>query len=67
MTTNKKIGIEIRKLRKKKSLSAQELSELSGVTKTYITAVERGEMNISIKKLEMICFGLDCKFNFSIK
>ena len=66
MTINKKIGRRIRQLRKEKNLSAQKLSELSGATKTYITAVERGEMNISINKLKALIDALDCNMEVVI-
>jgi transcriptional regulator with XRE-family HTH domain len=42
----------IRKLRRKRGLSQEELSELCGLHRTYVGSVERGERNVTLSTLE---------------
>ena len=55
---NRLIGNRIRKLRKDKGLSQEDLGAKADLHYTYIGAVERGEKNSSIKTLEKIADGL---------
>jgi transcriptional regulator with XRE-family HTH domain len=53
MDDNKKItllafGTRVRELRLKASLSQEELSERSGLDRSYLGAIERGEHNLSL-------------------
>jgi len=56
--TNKKARIiladNIKRLRKKRGLTQENLSFLSGLHRTYISSVERSERNISIDAIEKI-------------
>lgn len=56
--TLKYIGNQIRFFRNKKELTLEELSNQSNLTKTYLAQIERGEVNVSIRKLESICNAL---------
>ena len=47
MNILKVIGNNVRMLRKNMGLSQEALADLAGVHRTYIGAVERGEVNIS--------------------
>lgn len=58
MDIKQKIGQHIKDLRSKKNLTQLELSELSGLDRTYITSVENGRRNISIINLERIVHAL---------
>lgn len=55
MTPDKKILIQlggrIRDVRKVLGISQEELAHLSGMHRTYISSVERGERNISVLNL----------------
>ena len=48
MDTLKKFGERVRELRIKKGISQEELAELSGLHRTYISSVELGKRNVSI-------------------
>jgi len=53
-----RIGERIRKIRKEKEISQEKLAFCSGLNRTYISLVERGESNPSILSLERIAKGL---------
>ena len=58
----KKIGFNIKKVRKQKGLSQERLAELVGKSRNYIGMIERGESNIAL------CFFIIsvCIFKYSI-
>ena len=47
-TSNKKLGLAIRKERNKLGLSQEKFAEKAGFHRTYIGHVERGEKNITV-------------------
>lgn len=47
----KKIGLNFRVERTKKSLSQEKFAELANVHTNYIGKVERGEQNLTVKKI----------------
>lgn len=51
-------GRAIKKLRKKKMLSQEDLAEKAGLHRTYIGAVERGERNITLLNAQRIAKAL---------
>ena len=53
------VGKNIRKYRKKIGLSQEELAEKSGLHRTYIGGVERGERNITLDSLQNIADALE--------
>lgn len=57
------IGSRIRELRKKKSLSQEELGGRAKLHYTYIGAVERGEKNVSVVTLNKIARALGISLN----
>lgn len=55
---SKKIGKRLKKLRKKRGVSQEELAHLSGVYRTYISHIEVGRYNPSIYILYKIAHAL---------
>lgn len=56
------LGQNIAKYRQQKKLSQEKLAELVDLSREYITRVERGQKNISLKKLFAITDALEVKF-----
>ncbi|WP_418713249.1 helix-turn-helix domain-containing protein, partial [Akkermansia sp.] len=54
-----RIGAKIKKLRLEKGLSQEELAEKSGVDRTFIGGLERGERNVSVMTLCDILRGVN--------
>ena len=50
----KRLGRAIRRLRKAAGYSQEDFADFVGVHRTYMGAVERGEVNISLKNMEKI-------------
>lgn len=55
----KKFGATLKKIRTKKGLSQEELADLAGLHRTYISEVERGDRNISLVNVHKICTALN--------
>lgn len=55
---NQIFGLQVRRYRKKKGISQEELASISGLHRTYIGSVERGERNVSLKNVEIIAVSL---------
>ena len=56
------LGKNIAKYRNKKNLSQEKLAELVDLSREYITRVERGQKNITLKKLFAIADALEVDF-----
>ena len=54
------LGERIRQARKAKGLSQEDLALESDIDRSYIGGVERGERNLSFKKLCSIAWIVDC-------
>ncbi|HRV50511.1 MAG TPA: helix-turn-helix transcriptional regulator [Saccharofermentans sp.] len=52
-------AINIKKYRTEQKLSQEKLAELSGLHRTYISAIEREQRNISIENIENIASALN--------
>jgi transcriptional regulator with XRE-family HTH domain len=59
-TSLQMLGERIRQARKKKGLSQEDLALESDIDRSYIGGVERGERNLSFKKLCAIARILGC-------
>ncbi len=49
----------VKRVRQEKGISQEKLADLSGLHRTYISAVERERRNISIENIEQIAKALD--------
>ena len=54
----KKSGDKLREIRKQKSLSQEKLAFKCGLHRTYISDIERGSRNVSLKNIEKIAKAL---------
>ena len=54
-----KLGKRIRQIREAMKISQEELAERSGLHRTYIGSVERGERNLSIEAINKIAKALE--------
>lgn len=62
------VGKRVRELRNNLGISQEELADLAGLDRTYITSVECGKRNISIVNIEKLAKALNITikdfFNF---
>ncbi len=49
----------VKRLRREKCLSQEQLAELAGLHRTYISSLERERRNISIENIEKIAIALE--------
>lgn len=54
-----KYGQAIRSIRQSKNISQEQLADLSGLHRTYISDVELGKRNVSLENIEKIAYALD--------
>lgn len=59
----KKIGLNFRVERTKRSLSQEKFAEIANVHTNYIGKVERGEQNLTIRKIVDLANSLDIPVN----
>ena len=57
------LGQNIAKYRHKQGLSQEQLAEKVELSREYVTRVERGQKNISLKKLFAIADALNIEFS----
>lgn len=58
---NKRVGLNIRKYRKKKGWSQEQLAFEADLHRAYIGQIERGEKNMGLVNLEKIAKALNVK------
>ena len=65
--TIKKLGQKIRIERQKRKMSQEKLAELADLNRNFVGMIERGETNLTVKKLENIdnVFDMDIMDLFS--
>lgn len=64
MTTDERMiafGKRVREVRKSKGISQERLAEMAGIDRSYMGNIERGEKNVTLKKVYEICDALDIK------
>lgn len=62
----KKLGNQIRSIRKSKGLTLEDVSAYSGVDTSDIGKIERGEINLAFSTLYKISVGLDEKLTIIV-
>jgi transcriptional regulator with XRE-family HTH domain len=58
VSVTEKFGQRIRMLRKERGLSQEDLAELSGLDRTYISGIERGVRNVALRNIEALAQAL---------
>lgn len=61
------LGLNIKRFRKAKGLTQEQLAELAGISYKYLGEIERGETNPSIGTLVRIANGLNVSLEHLIK
>ena len=56
-----KFGEKLREVRKEKGVSQEKLGELAGLHRTYVSTVERGQVNISLLNIAKLAAALGVK------
>lgn len=59
----KRFGLKVRQYRVLRNISQEELGDLTGLHRTYISSVERGLQNISLENIYVISVALDIKMS----
>lgn len=59
MEIEQRFGMRIREIRHLQQLSQEELAFRCGLSKNYVSDVERGTRNITLKVIEKFARGLD--------
>lgn len=54
-----RFGNKIRELRKAKGLSQEDFADLCGFDRTYVSGIERGTRNPTLKALEILANALE--------
>lgn len=63
----KQFGSNVKKQRKTKGWSQEQLAAKAGLHRTYIGSIERSERNVSLINIERIAKALDIKVEALIK
>lgn len=63
----KVLGLNIRRKRREINISQEKLAERSGLHRTYVGAIERGERNVSLENMQRIAKALDLQVSELLK
>ncbi|TXK71835.1 helix-turn-helix domain-containing protein [Paenibacillus sp. N3.4] len=64
MSILKDFGVRLKELRIRSGMSQDMLANHSNLDRTYIGGVERGERNVSLKNIEILCNTLDVDISY---
>ena len=53
-----RFGVNLRRLRLAKEVSQEELAEIAGLHRTYVSSVERGERNVTLDTIQKLAKAL---------
>lgn len=56
-----RFGNKVKELRQKKFLSQEKFAEIVGIHRTYVSSLELGKRNVSLKNIEKIANALECE------
>ena len=62
-----KFAKKVKKIRLKKAMSQGDLAKILGLHPTYISGIERGVRNMSLKNIEKLAKGLGVSINELLK
>jgi transcriptional regulator with XRE-family HTH domain len=62
-----RFGERVRELRKAKGLSQEAFAAACGLDRTYISGIERGRRNVSLRNIEVIANSLDISLSELMK
>jgi transcriptional regulator with XRE-family HTH domain len=55
------IGANVSKLRKERKLTQEDLCGIAQIDRSYLSEIENGKMNVTIKSLVIIAHALECE------
>ena len=58
-----RFGKKIKELRSKRALSQEDFADICGLDRTYISGIERGIRNVSLKNIEIIANALETEIS----
>jgi transcriptional regulator with XRE-family HTH domain len=61
------LGRNLRQHRKELGLSQAKFADLLGFARSYIGSIERGERNLSLRKIELYAAKLDVEPNYLLR
>lgn len=67
MKMNQKIGIILKKIRKEKGFTQEELASKASINEKYFGRIERNQNSPTLCKIFMICNALDIKVSSFIE
>lgn len=67
MNIQVQFGNKVRELRKQKKFSQEELAHKTGLHRTYISDIERGNRNVSLENIKKIANALNVRMDFLLK
>jgi len=62
-----RLGGNVRDLRKHLKISQEDLAHQSGLDRTYVGGIERGERNVTILSALKLCGPLECSLSQLVK
>lgn len=57
----------IRQMRAYRKLSQDEVAKKTGMSRSTLSLIEKGAINVKLSTIETLTDALDCKFNIEIK
>jgi XRE family transcriptional regulator, regulator of sulfur utilization len=62
-----RVGQKLRQLRQKRGWSQEEFADISGLHRTYVGSVERGERNLTLNSLQTLAKALKVRMSDILK